>query len=157
MLEAIRRRVGDSTFGVCGAQNNCFSPAGSLCGPDAPVEGETKRYESADTVAIPDNDAEGVTSVIDVPDEAGAARVTVELRITHSYIGDLQLILEHDGAEVTLWDKSGGMTANLNETLVLDNFNGKLVTGAWTLKVVDTYAQDTGTLDSWALDIVLAE
>ena len=157
MLEAIRRRVGDSTFGVCGAQNNCFSPAGSLCGPDAPVEGETKRYESPDVVAIPDNNADGITSVIDVPDEAGAARVTVELRITHSYVGDLLVTLEHDGAEVTLWDKSGGMTANLNETFVLDDFNGKLVTGVWTLKVVDTYAQDTGTLDSWALEVVLAE
>ena len=33
LLVAVRRSVGDSTFGVSGVRDNCFSPTGSLCQP----------------------------------------------------------------------------------------------------------------------------
>ncbi len=121
----------------------------SLCGATgAPVEGE-----SMPAAPIPDNDPTGITDTIEVAESGTVKGVTVYVEITHTYRGDLRVVLEHAGKEVVLHDRSGGGADNLSEIYSLTEFNGTSVSGAWTLKVSDSYRADTGTLDSWGLEI----
>ena len=150
MLVAVRQSVGDSTFGASGVRDNCFSPSGSLCGSD-PDPDTTTRYDSTESAAIPDNDAAGVTSTIEVTDSMVPSAVSVELDITHTWIGDLVVTVEHDGTTATLWNKTGGGTENLKQTFETEAFAGADAAGTWTLKVVDTADKDSGSINGWAL------
>ena len=82
----IRSWVGDSTFGMSGVRDNCFSPNGSLCQPE--VDPDTIRtYESSEVVDIPDNSSAGVESVIEVPDELNIGSLSLDLNLTHTISG----------------------------------------------------------------------
>jgi hypothetical protein len=151
LLTAVRKRVGDSTFGVSGVRDNCFTPAGSRCGG---VADDATRYEDVTATEIPDNQTQGVVRVIDVPDGVMAKSVTLDLQIAHSWIGDLRVTLEHDGVEAPIWQNTGGNTHDLRQSVTLKDFAGKSASGRWTLLVVDSGQGDAGTLESWALDIV---
>jgi len=74
--------------------------------------------------------------------------LAVDLDIAHTYIGDLTITLEHAGTVVTLSDRAGGSTDNLVTTYTPTDFDASDATGVWTLKVVDSAAQDEGTLNS---------
>ena len=157
LLAVIRQKVGDSTFGASGVRENCFSPSGPICDPDDPVTGELKAYESTNVVPIPDNDPAGVTSVIVVPDEATAVSVSAQLDVTHTWVGDLRIVLEHDGTEVALWDRTGGSNQNITQSFSLEAFAGKSVSGDWTLTLADHAAEDTGSLNRWTLTVEVPE
>ncbi len=150
ILVAVRQRVGDSTFGVSGVRDNCFSPGGSLCS-ETPDPGTSKTYESTASQAIPDDDAAGITSVIDIPDAGIAKAIQVQLDVTHTWVGDLQITLEHGGVTATLWDKAGASQQDIEQTFTPAQFSNAEASGAWTLKIVDTAAQDTGTLNRWSV------
>ena len=154
MLVAIRTRVGDSTFGVSGVRENCFSPAGSLCLGEEPAPGTATRYEKTADLTIPDSDPSGISSVQEVPDVLTAGSLTLELDVTHTFSGDLRISLSHGGIEAVVWDQAGGSTPDIHQSFVLDAFAGAAVQGEWTLKVVDTWEADVGTLDAWALVVV---
>lgn len=155
MLLAIRKAVGDSTFGMSGIRENCFSPAGSLCVSDEPVPADAKRYQNTDALAVPDDDPNGVVSPIEVPaDVTGTVTsVTLELDITHTYVGDLRIVLTHQGVDVTVWDMAGGSGQDIRQSFVLKDFAELPMAGTWSLKLVDTYSADTGTLNSWAITL----
>jgi hypothetical protein len=158
LLAVIRREVGDSTFGVSGVRENCFSPTGSLCGttpPPPPPAGDTRTYESTTPVAIPDDDPAGITSVIVVPDAVTPRTVTVELDVTHTYAGDLRITLSHGGTEAVLWDRAGGANDDVRQSFPLDAFAGRPAAGDWTLLIVDDAARDVGTLNRWTLKLGL--
>jgi hypothetical protein len=158
MLAAIRREVGDSTFGVSGVRENCFSPTGSLCGttpPPPPPPDDARTYENTTPVAIPDDEPAGITSVIVVPDAVTPRTVTVELDVTHTYAGDLRITLSHGGTAAVLWDRAGGANDDVRQSFPLDTFAGRPATGEWTLQVVDAAARDTGTLNRWTLKLGL--
>lgn len=155
LLKAVRRSVGDSTFGVSGARENCYAPTGSLCGPGTGGTGDLKRYEDATATKIPDNRETGVVRAIDVPDDFVAKTVTLELDVDHTWVGDLRITLEHDGIEAVAWDNAGGSGQGLKQSVTLKGFAGKAAKGRWTLIVADTEAQDTGTLNRWALSFTL--
>jgi subtilisin-like proprotein convertase family protein len=115
------------------------------------------RYEDAFSVAIPDNDANGVSRTIQVSETDTIANLKVELQVTHTYVGDLEIVLSHNGTDYALWDRSGGGQDNLQQTFDLTVFNGMSISGDWTLKVVDKANLDTGNLDSWALVVTPTE
>ncbi len=154
MLRDVRRSVGDSTFGVSGVGDNCYTPSGSRCGnapPPPPDGGETHRYESTESVDIPDNDPAGVSSTIEVTDDVVASAVSVEIDLTHTYVGDLRIEIEHDGATTTVWSQTGGSQDDIHQTFTLAPFAGAQMAGTWKLTVSDNAAIDTGTLNGWAL------
>ncbi len=151
MLAAIRKRVGDSTFGVSGVRDNCFTPAGSRCTGGEVTTGETVRHEDTTPVTIPDGKETGIVRALDVPDDFMAASVSLELSIAHTWVGDLRITLEHDGIEAVVWDRAGGSSHNIRDTFVLDAFAGKGVKGRWTLFIVDGMPEDQGILERWAL------
>lgn len=151
MLVAIRSAVGDSTFGICGARENCFSPAGSLC-VDEPADPEAvSRFENTSSKAIPDNKATGISSKLSVAEDFTIKSLALELNIAHSYVADLTITLTHDGKTVAVWEQVSNPSPDLRQTFGLADFVGESSKGTWTLKVKDTAADDKGTLESWAL------
>jgi len=150
ILGAIRTRVGDSTFGMSGVRDNCFSPGGSLCGGTTPTPGGNT-FSSTPNAAIPDNAAAGVTSTIDVSKVGTIKSLSVHVAIDHSYIGDLVVTLQKDGVSAKLYEGAGVGGNGLDETFTVTAFNGKALKGAWKLVVVDTAAEDAGTLKSWSI------
>jgi PKD repeat protein len=130
---------------------------------------------------IPDGNATGVSSSVTVAGSGTVANVDVSIaRITHTWVGDLQIELTGpDGTKVMLADRPGGANYgghNFVNTVFSDSaatplssgaapytgtfkpqggrlaaFAGKPVAGKWTLRVADMAAQDTGTLDGWGV------
>jgi hypothetical protein len=149
-LIAIRQKVGDSTFGASGVRENCYTPTGSRC-VTPPDPTTSRRYEAPTAVPIPDNLPAGTSSVITVPDTLTARTVAVELNLTHTWVGDLRIVLQHGATEVTLWDQSGGSAHDIHQTFTPAAFNGAAANGTWTLRLFDLAARDTGRLDNWAL------
>jgi len=152
ILGAVRARVGDSTFGVSGARENCFTPGGSVCGA-APVGGEAKTYSATATLGIPDEDATGVTATIEIADAMTIGRASVAVQIAHAYIGDLRVVVSHGDTSVTLWDRAGGAGFEIDEAFDVPAFAGREAKGTWTLRVVDDAAEDVGTLTSWSVTL----
>lgn len=112
---------------------------------------------SEDTpIAIPDNHAAGITSVIEFAAPGPITSMEIAVDITHTYRGDLRVVLKKDGTSVVLSDKEGGSADDLKRTFDVPDFNGQIADGTYTLSVVDTAGQDVGTLNSWSIIAVLA-
>ena len=79
--------------------------------------------------------------------------VSVEVDITHNYIGDLKIdIIAPDGTSITLHDNSGGSTDNIDQPYA-PLFGSIPISGVWTLQIHDRDAPDPGVLNSWTLTI----
>lgn len=113
--------------------------------------GEEKIFENTDSIAIPDNDSEGIISVIEVPDSAPIGSLKVKVDITHTYIGDLKITLKHGDKSVVIHNREGGSQDNLNKLYHLTEFNGMNVSGSWELIISDNAKVDEGTLNSWSI------
>ena len=118
---------------------------------DPQEDGEAIKHSNNEERPIPDNDAAGITSVINVPDSGSIASLKVKIEITHSYIGDLQIELRREGQRVLLHGRQGGSQSNINETYAVVEFNGMDVSGEWTLHISDNAKRDEGKLKSWSL------
>ncbi len=151
IMEAVSRKLGHYRFGVSGARGNCFDPEGNRCDPDP--DPDELVFESSDPLAIPDNSPAGVESVIQVPDSVTVGSLRVRLDVTHTYVGDLQITLSHNGTAETVWNRSGGSNDDIRDAFQLQNFGGQDAAGTWTLKVVDLAGQDVGRLNAWALAV----
>ncbi|CAN5923102.1 hypothetical protein BH11MYX3_BH11MYX3_47750 [soil metagenome] len=122
--------------------------------PSCSGAGTAHNYRATPAAAIPDNSAAGVTSAIDVTDTGTLNEVKLTVDITHPYRGDLKVSLAHDGTTTIVFDATGGSADDLKMTFPVAALAGKTLSGAWTLSVIDTAAQDVGTLNSWALETV---
>ena len=148
LLGAVRTRVETSAFGVSGVRGNCFTPSGSRCGNGGPTT--SSRFEVDSAQDIPDGDENGLASTVEVSSTIVAQSVSVELDVSHESISDLTFSLEHDGAEVVVWDmESEGDT--IQQGFTLDEFEGVDAEGIWTLRVVDHYPLYTGRVNRWSL------
>jgi hypothetical protein len=114
--------------------------------------GTAHTYTAAPAAAIPDNSPTGATSTIDVADAGEIVDVKVTTDITHSYRGDLRVTLTHGTSSKVIFDQLGGSADDLDQTFTVTGFSGSL-SGAWTLKVEDTAAQDVGKLNAWTLEV----
>ena len=111
-------------------------------------------YQSNNPVAIPDNDATGITSNLNVDSQAAASKVQLTVNITHTYKGDLTVtLLSPTGEQWLLHDREGGSANDINLVTELDLTSADK-SGDWQLKVVDSANRDTGTLDQWSLGFV---
>lgn len=119
-------------------------------GPDPDPEPGDCSATTADAVAIPDR-GDAIESPLTI---TGCARdasdaATVNVQITHSYIGDLVIdLVAADGTTYRLKDAAWDSTDNLDATYTVD-VSGQAADGDWTLRVQDVYSGDAGTLDSW--------
>jgi subtilisin-like proprotein convertase family protein len=134
-------------------------------------------YETLDPpLSIPDDDPAGAEMSIVVADDEPVVDVDVQVFITHTYTGDLELsLIGPGGTEVLLSDRHGGSGNDFAGTIFDDDaetaiadgdppfegryrpdgslavFNDTLATGSWSLRVEDHAGVDTGTIDSWNL------
>jgi len=113
-------------------------------------------------LAIPDNDPAGVSAAFAVTDTGIVGDISVSVKITHPYVGDLEVALVNpEGLEVVLRSETGGAAADLEQTFGADGtsvpgltqFRGASATGDWQLVVRDKGASDTGTLESVTLTL----
>ena len=155
ILGAIRTRVGDSTFGMSGVRDNCFSPGGSLCGAAPVTPNDPNTFSATPALAIPDNTAAGASTTLDVTTTGLIKTLAVHVAIDHSYIGDLSVRLTHDDITTTLYEGNNVAGSGLDETFTVDAFEGANYSGAWKLTVIDHAAADTGTVTAWSLTATL--
>ncbi len=119
-------------------------------------------YKATVGTAIPDNNTTGITHTITVPATGTVTSVSVKVAITHTYQGDLEVaLIGPDNTTVLLHNRTGAGTDNINTVYAdltapaqaLSAFTGKATNGAWKLRVRDLASADTGTLNSWELDL----
>ncbi|GAA5130798.1 S8 family serine peptidase [Thalassotalea piscium] len=109
-------------------------------------------YNNTTPVDIPDNDDNGITSIINIADDLTVFGSSTFLDITHTYIGDLVVKLTSpSGTTAILHNHDGGSTDNIAKSFASDAFNGESTLGDWTLSVEDSYASDSGTLNNWSI------
>ena len=98
-------------------------------------------------------DLQTVSDTITVSDSETATSVSVEVDITHNYIGDLKIdLIAPDGTTRTLHNRSGGSADNIDQAYT-PSFGSIQISGAWKLQINDNYNADPGTLNSWTLTI----
>ncbi len=129
---------------------------------------------------IPSTSASTVTSALTVSGApASIAKVIARLDVTHTWDSDLTISLVHvaTGTEVVLVQSRGGSSDNFTGTIFDDAaavpissgtapftgtfrperplaaFNGLDANGSWTLKIVDAYSADGGTLNGWSIEV----
>lgn len=104
---------------------------------------------------IPDNNATGISSTMAVAKTYTVAGGSLYLNITHTYIGDLEITLVGpDGQTKLVWNMEGGSADNIVKTIDFGHsFRGIKMNGNWVLKVRDLASGDTGTLNSWKLNL----
>ncbi|MFF9028327.1 S8 family peptidase [Streptomyces iakyrus] len=109
-------------------------------------------FASTTAVAIPDNGA-AIESPISVTGRTGNApsALQVGVDITHTYRGDLVIdLVAPDGSAYRLKAAASDSADNVNTTYTV-NASSEVANGTWKLRVQDTAAQDTGTLNGWKL------
>jgi subtilisin-like proprotein convertase family protein len=124
-------------------------------------------------------DAQNTYDEIVVEELGSILDVNVNIDITHTRTGDLRLILTSpDGTATLLANMIGGDGDNFTNTLfddqaelnitestppytgrfrpqmALSAYNGKESNGTWTMRVYDGQPGNTGTLNSWCLQIL---
>ncbi len=147
-----------------GCGSACLIESGFVCNGAPSICSYGTRITHCPSLGIPDNLAAGVSDTIVVTDAFVVGDATVDVDITHTYIGDLVVSLSSPGGStVTLHNGSGtsaeNISGNYDITLTpdgpgtLDDFNGQSSTGSWTLTVSDNAALDLGTLNCWGLNL----
>ncbi len=136
-------------------------------------------YDSTDVPqAIPDGNTNGANSDLMVNNVSTITDINVTVNITHTWVSDLTLTLTSPvGTSVVLSAKNGGSSDNYVDTVFdqeaadpiggasapftgsfipdgdLSSFYGEVSAGEWTLNVADDTGFDTGTIDSWSIEI----
>lgn len=113
---------------------------------------------------IPDNDNNGITSVIKVEKKAKLKNLCVKVEVSHTYSGDLKISLESpEGLKIPLHSNEGGSQDNISLSLCskddakLQALKGKNITGEWKLNIIDSAQADIGRLDFWEIKIEIEE
>lgn len=127
-------------------------------------------YVAAQDLPKPISDNTTTTSTLTIADDLCIVDVNVDVHITHTYIGDLEVdLIAPSGTTVRLHNRTGSDTENIITTYdqqggtipdgpgALSDLYGESAAGVWTLRVRDNANQDTGTLNAWALKIAVSE
>ncbi|WP_329333420.1 S8 family serine peptidase [Streptomyces sp. NBC_00663] len=150
-IKANARALPGACSGGCGAGLADAAKTVAAVSGGGTTTGTT--YSSTSAVAIPDNSS-AIESSIAVSGRTGNApsALKVAVDITHTYRGDLVIsLVAPDGTVYTLKSASSSDSAdNVNTTYTVDA-SSETANGTWKLRVQDTAAQDTGTLNSWKL------
>jgi subtilisin-like proprotein convertase family protein len=102
---------------------------------------------------IPDNNATGVTSTFAVGDNIELEHVEVVFNATHTYRGDLEIVLTSPSGTQSILAEEHGDSGDdyTNWTFMTVRNWGEPSAGTWQLRVADRASSDTGTFDSWSL------
>lgn len=115
--------------------------------------GSAQTYSNTTDYNIPDNNATGITSTINVSGRSGNApsSTSVSVDIRHTYSGDLIVdLIAPDGSVYVLSNRVGGSADNIIKTWTV-NLSSETINGAWKLRVRDRAGSDTGYINSWSI------
>jgi M6 family metalloprotease-like protein len=132
----------------------------ALLGPAAPPANPLSPVSTPNR-DIPDNNSVGITDTITVAQAVIIAGIKVRVDISHTFRGDLRVILTAPGGTlIELHPKGRGanaddLTVTFDEAMIpaLATLRGRSAQGAWVLTVQDLAAADIGKLKSWGLEI----
>ncbi len=126
----------------------------------SPVNNNVIVHSSSPAKLIPDNNTAGISDTITVNEAGTVSSVSLDLDITHTFIGDLSIkLISPRGTPASLHERNGAGADNINKTFDLQNapellrINGESASGNWTLKIADVAPFDTGKLNKWTLKI----
>jgi subtilisin-like proprotein convertase family protein len=120
-----------------------------------------------------------INSTLNIPVGGVISDVNITMNLTHTWINDLTAtLISPSGTQVQLFtqpctnndiqnisatfDDSGsnivcgtnpGITGVVKSTQLLSAFNGQNSTGIWTLRILDGFNQDGGSLNNWSINI----
>lgn len=121
---------------------------------------EVFERETRPAAEIPDDNTGGIESTFRIESEARVTDVQVDLDISHSYVGDLQVELRSPAGKVALLHAASGRQGNHlvgsftpERTPTLRGLLGDPAGGTWTLHVRDLLHDDTGRLERWKLRV----
>lgn len=136
------------------------SRARALAGGDGTPQAGNLSGETRPELAIPDNQPQGVVSALDIAGSGALRGIEVGVDISHTWRGDLRVLLvSPTGFVAELHRFSGGSANDLkrtfspNDTADLAHLvsAGIEVSGRWFLHVSDQARRDVGTLHAWSL------
>lgn len=158
------------TAASCAALGGTYLGDGTNCG--------TRSFVATPNLPIPDNDPNGVSHTINIPNSLQIFDVDIDVAIDHTWLGDLIITVSHGGTTVTLWSRFCGSNDDMNVIFddngqavacasptvgritpvsaggnALSAFNGMDAAGAWTITVSDNAAIDLGTLVRWSIHV----
>src|SRR5262249_41565291 len=117
--------------------------------PD-PQGGDVLTGESSPGSSIPDNRPTGVTDAISLSGNGTVQRIEVGIDITHTYVGDLRIVLlSPTGRRAVVHNRTGGSSDDLHLKLAsgpgssLAPMIGQPITGEWSLRITDNARVDT--------------
>jgi len=107
------------------------------------------------------------------------AQVSVSVNVSHTWVGDISILIEHPNGTTAseVWSGNCSDNDNINVTFQdgapaivcgtptagtfspvnpLSVFNGLSSQGNWTIRIEDFFDGDTGTLNNWSLEICSA-
>ena len=120
-----------------------------------------KSYDSVFTapVAIPDNNASGVTRTLEVTEDLTVENLFVQLAIEHPNTSEVGIeITSPQGTRSILLNIRSAVKTGLNAVggVVFGSnaFYGEKSKGTWTLRVLDSCPENTGTLNLFKLRIL---
>ncbi|MEE2757949.1 MAG: proprotein convertase P-domain-containing protein [Myxococcota bacterium] len=124
--------------------------------PMGATNGLITRDSGEINLEIPDQNPAGISHTLTVNGSGSASAIKVSIDITHTYVGDLKVILSNpDGTEHVLHRLEGGSTDDLKKTFSLDGVAG--IAGDWRLRVSDHHGADIGTLNAWKLEFIMGD
>ncbi|MFP6581879.1 MAG: S8 family peptidase [Candidatus Hydrogenedentota bacterium] len=113
--------------------------------------------QSALSLTIPDADATGITSTIDVVQSTpfAAEHVEVELTLNHTYRGDLNIILTSPSGMQSVFTTTHNDSADdyINYLFTSVAHWGEDPDGIWELTIFDGNPGNVGALQDWTLNI----
>ena len=119
-------------------------------------------WEVAPGTRIPDNNATGISSAIEVAAGGTLKAIAVTVDISHTYRGDLRVEIESPNGTVvklkSVNNRDGvddlKQTFRLVDTPALRAFLDQPIQGRWRLHVSDNLSQDAGKLNRWGLQLL---
>lgn len=136
-------------------------------------------YTYSTPFAIPDNGTTFTTATLNIPDDVTISDVNIGVNLTHTYLADLLIaVLGPGNNQVNLFERQCGSNDNLN--VVFDDnggviacasptvgtyapaqnlsvFNGLQSAGNWIFGINDNFASDTGTVNSFFIEVCSQE
>lgn len=143
-------------------------------------------YSNNSPLVIPDGQGTNsvsfgpaVANTVTVPGTKLITSVTATVSVSHTYVSDLAVILQHpDNTQAYLWAGNCGSMDGFNITFQtgataipnncgtsgvftgtyapaepLSVFDNKQAAGNWALIAADAFAQDTGQINSWSINV----
>lgn len=156
---------GESEF----SSPNSFTTANVICDPD---------ISKSKPVDVPDNDATGVNSIINITTNKIITDVNVTVTAPHEWVGDLTLyLISPTGTKVLLSANNGDEGLDYTNTIFdneadtsitsgiapftgifkpqgdLSTFNNEESYGTWILQAIDGGPEDIGSIQTWSVEI----